>query len=186
MEAPAPSTLLENRKIGEEVSSHMGRYHLLQSGGCWCAAGTPNSPPFHILIISPILLPTLHFSQPLCHSHSALSLYPPPKTRELQWSSSFTPCLWALLVPTPLKRLVTQASSGPRVWKLLIEDCLQPEWQIQGRFSVVIAVCCSCLCGGLRESVQLLGAKSRQQAMVITCHSSQRFLFLPWPSPAKS
>lgn len=144
---------------------------------------TPNSPPFHILIISPIPLPTLLFSQPLCHSHSALSLYPPPK--ELRRSSSFTPRLWALLVPTPLKRLVTEALSGPRVWKLLIEDCLQPEWQIQGRFSVVIAVCCSCVRGGLRESVQLLGAEPRHQAMVITCHSSQRFLFLPWPLPEK-
>lgn len=45
----------------------------------------------------------------------------PPQTRELQ------NCPWALLVPAPLKRLVTQASSGPRVWKLLIEDRLQPE-----------------------------------------------------------
>lgn len=46
---------------------------------------------------------------------------PPTKTRELQ------NCPWALLVPSPLKRLVTQASSGPRVWKLLIEDRSQPE-----------------------------------------------------------
>lgn len=113
-------------------------------------------------------------------------LVSPSQTRELQWSSSFTLCLWALLVPTPLKRLVTQASSGPRVWKPLIEDRSQPKWQIQGRFSVVFAVYCSCLCGGLREGVQLLGAESGQQAMVITCHSSQHFLFQPQPSPAKS
>lgn len=101
-------------------------------------------------------------------SCSTLSLCFPPQTGEL------LNCPWALLVPAPLKRLVTQASSGPRVWKLLIEGCLQPEWQTQGHCSVVVAVCCSCLCGGLRECP----VESRQWAMVITRHSSQRFLSL--------
>lgn len=180
-------TLFEKRKKSEEeVNAYTGRYHLLQSGGCWYAAGTPNSPFFHILLISPIFLPTLHFSEPFCHSCATLSLcFSPLKHEDCSEAVVLPRAPGLCWFPAPLKRLVTQASGGPRVWKLLIEDRSQPGWHTQGRFSVFVAVCCSCLCGGLRESVQLLGAEPRQWAIVITCHSSQYFLSLPWPSPAK-
>lgn len=101
----APAHYWKREKSGEEVNAYTGRYHLLQSGGCWYAAGTPNSPFFHILLISPIFLPTLHFSEPFCHSCSTLPLYFPPQTRGLQWSSSFAPCPWAFLVPHSSKAI---------------------------------------------------------------------------------
>jgi len=107
----------------------MCRYHLLKSGGCWYAAGITNSPSFHIPLISPVLLPALHFSEPLCHSCSTLASFFPL----LQLKN----CIEAIVLP-------------PRPWALLGG-------------------------GWLHESVQLLGAESRQWAMVITCHSSQRF-----------
>ncbi|KAM9345452.1 uncharacterized protein ABDE67_014316 [Symphorus nematophorus] len=70
-----------------------------------------SSPPsVPVPVPPPVVLPTLHFSEPLCHP------VPPTPAPRLQ------NCPWALLVPTPLKRLVTQASSGPRIWKLLIEE----------------------------------------------------------------
>lgn len=60
--------------------------------------------------------------------------------------------LWVLLAPRPPKRLVTQSSCGPRVWKLLIEEHSQPKWQAQGRFCVAPAIC-----GGCRERPPPLG-----------------------------
>lgn len=98
--------------------------HLLQSGGCWYAAGTKTVPAF-ISYLFPRSL------EPPAPHYPCVS---PPQTEELQ------NCPWALLVPALLKRLVTQASSGPRVWKLLIEGCLQPEWQTQGHCSIVVAL----------------------------------------------
>lgn len=174
--------ILEKRKCGEEV------HVQIIPGGCWYAAGTLNSSSFHILLISSILLPSSRLSEPFCHSSSTLPFCPPPVKLENCSEAVVSPSTSGLcLFPAPLKRLLTQASNGPRLWKLLIEDRSQPRWQTQGHLSFVAAVFffCSCLCGGLRESVQLLGAVARHWAMVITCHSSHCFRSLPWPSPAK-
>lgn len=163
-EIPNFKILLARRKHGEEVSGQISAPAVR-----WVLICCQN-PQLSLLLCLTRLPPSScqPFISPCLLLHTTPLPTPTPYTGKVQ------NCPWALLVPAPLKWLVTQALSGPRVWKLLIEDCLQPEWQTQGHCSVVVAVCCSCLCGGLCECP----VESRQWAMVITCHSSQRFLSL--------
>lgn len=159
----------------------MDRYHLPQSGGCWYAAGTPNSPSFHVLLIQAFpCQPFISLSLSLTHPPQYTCF--PLRLENGTEAVLLPPCPWALLAPAPLKRLVTQASSGPRVWKPPIEDCPQSEWQTQGRFCIAVVIYAE---GRVRAS-RFLGAELMQWAMVITCYSSWFFLSLHLPSPAKS
>lgn len=118
-----------------------------------------------------VLLPTLHFSEPLCHSRSTLSLCPPPpQTQALQ------NCPWALLVPALLKRLVTQAIEWTKSLEASDRGPLAARVTNSRTFLARLLLFVAVVyVEGLRECP----AEPRQRATVITCHSSQHFLPLP-------
>lgn len=134
----------------------------------------PPTVPAFISYSSPppaVLLPTLHFSEPLCHSRSTLSLCPPPpQTQALQ------NCPWALLVPALLKRLVTQAIEWTKSLEASDRGPLAARVTNSRTFLARLLLFVAVVyVEGLRECP----AEPRQRATVITCHSSQHFLPLP-------
>lgn len=101
---------------------------------------------------------------------------PPPQTQALQ------NCPWALLVPALLKRLVTQAIEWTKSLEASDRGPLAARVTNSRTFLARLLLFVAVVyVEGLRECP----AEPRQRATVITCHSSQHFLPLPWPSPSK-